>query len=115
MKELSLSARTEGSVRVISLTGFLDAHNSRELSGRLDEALKDKAFRVVLDMAGLTYMGSAGIEAIISRVGRFRDQGGDIRLAAPAPKVVKVFDLLGLTGILSLDSDASAAVKAYQN
>ena len=113
MKELSVAVRGAGPVRVITLTGFLDAHNSTELAGALDEALKAKQYRVVLDLAALQYMGSAGIEAIISRLGRFREAQGDIRLAAPAVKVVKVFDLLGLTSILSLHADAGAAIAAY--
>ena len=96
MKELSVAVRSAGAVRVITLTGFLDAHNSAELAGALDEALKTKQFRVVLDLSSLQYMGSAGIEAIISRLGRFREGQGDIRLAAPAVKVVKALRLTGL-------------------
>ena len=114
MKELAVAVRSAGSVRVITLTGFLDAHNSAELAGALDDALKAKQLRVVLDLSALQYMGSAGIEAIISRLGRFREGQGDIRLAAPADKVVKVFDLLGLTSILSLHQDAAAAIAAYK-
>lgn len=113
MKELAIAVRDHGAVRVIELAGFLDAHNAADLSDKLDEALRDKALRVVLDMAALNYMGSAGIEAIISRLGRFRDQGGDLRLAAPAAKVVKVFDLLGLTTVLNIHASTPEAVAAY--
>ena len=113
MKELSVAIRDDGPVRVIELTGFLDAHNSQELCLALDAALAAKIFKVALDLKGLQYMGSAGIEAIISRLGRYRDQKGDIRLAAAAPKVVKVFELLGLAGIISFHASAKEAVAAF--
>lgn len=113
MKELSVVVRSDGAIRVIELNGFLDAHNSQELCVALDDSLKAKAGRVILDLKGLQYMGSAGIEAIISRLGRFRDQQGDIRLAAAAPKVIKVFELLGLAGIISFHTGVPEASKAF--
>ena len=115
MKELSVAIRDDGAVRVIELTGFLDAHNSQELCLALDAALSAKLYRVALDLQGLQYMGSAGIEAIISRLGRYRDQKGDIRLAAAAPKVIKVFELLGLAGIISFHPSAKEAVAAFSS
>jgi anti-anti-sigma factor len=108
MKELSVAVRDDGPVRVIELNGFLDAHNSLDLCQALDAALQAKRYRVALQ-----YMGSAGIEAIISRLGRYRDQKGDIRLAAAAPKVIKVFELLGLAGIISFHASAKEAVAAF--
>jgi anti-anti-sigma factor len=57
-----------------------------ELCQALDATLRAKRYQAALDLKGLQYMGSAGIEAIISRLGRFRDQQGDIRLAAARPK-----------------------------
>jgi anti-anti-sigma factor len=113
MKELSVAQRDEGPVRVIELTGFLDAHNSLELCQALDATLKAKRYHAALDLKGLQYMGSAGIEAIISRLGRFRDQQGDIRLAAAAPKVIKVFELLGLAGIINFHPSVKEAVAAF--
>ena len=113
MKELTVAVRDAGPVRVIELHGFLDAHNSQELCNKLDEALAGGAMRVVLDLKGLHYMGSAGIEAIISRLGRFRDRKGDIRLAAAAPKVLKVFELLGLASIISFHPAAAEAAAAF--
>lgn len=114
MKELALAVRDQGAVRIIELAGFLDAHNSADLAASLDAALKAGVVRVVLDMKALQYMGSAGIEALISRLGRFRDKGGDLRLAAPAAKVVKVFDLLGLTSVLNIHPSAAEALAAFQ-
>jgi stage II sporulation protein AA (anti-sigma F factor antagonist) len=119
-------------VAVIALDGELDASNFRELVDAGRQLYADGVRRLVLDMAGLTYMASSGIVAIHSLVLVFRgreapdpeagwdaihaaglstDQAIDeVRLAAPRPNIERVLDRTGLAQMLPVHPDREAAL-----
>jgi anti-sigma B factor antagonist len=102
MTFLDISSEARGETWVIHLKGFLDVHTHEILREAIRELLAKGRTRLVLDMEQLTYVGSSGIEVILSTVQPLRDKGGDMVLSGMSPKIYKVFDLLGLTALLTL-------------
>ncbi len=102
MTFLDISSEARGGVWVIHLKGFLDVHTHEILRETIREHLGQGRSKFVLDMAQLTYIGSSGIEVILSTVQPLRDKGGDMALTGMSPKIYKVFDLLGLTALLTI-------------
>ena len=120
---------------VIGLTGELDGSNFERVieSGRA--ARDGGAKRIVLDLSGLTYMGSSGLVAIHSNSLLLRGQeptspedgwqalhdlagaaneGLDdaLTLAGPPPSVERVLDRSGMLGLFPVHQDRAAAVAA---
>ena len=114
MTFLDISSETRGGAWVIHLKGFLDVHTHEMLRETVREHLGQGRFHLVLDMAQLTYIGSSGIEVILSMIQPLRDKGGDMVLTGMSPKIFKVFDLLGLTALLTIRPTLDEGLVLFQ-
>lgn len=86
----------DGTLRA-ALRGHLDAEGAAALQEFLDAKLEAGVRRVELDFARVPFISSSGVGSLISSVGAFRDEGGDIvlrRLSAGLQSVLKMLDLL---------------------
>lgn len=86
----------DGSQRVV-LRGHLDAEGAADLQEFLDQLLESGVLRVELDFARVPFISSSGVGCLISSMGAFRDEGGDIvlcRLSVGLRSVLKMLDLL---------------------
>ena len=94
-QELTLRTRAEGESLVVALGGSLDTSTSPILSHELSTLAADgaRARRLVLDLAALTYVDSAGVAVILDARDRFDTEGIDLRLRGASERVRKVFAL----------------------
>jgi len=113
MTHLEVVRKTQNGIELLSLKGFLDAHNAplfRNVMAELDPLTGP---RVILDISQLEYTGSSGLEVILAHLAPFRRNGGDIRLAASNDRVFRVFELLGLTQHLHFYPTVEEALASY--
>ena len=73
MTNLEIAAEQKGVAWVIHLKGFLDAHNHELFRQAVTEHLQKGHVKLVLDFSGLIYIGSSGIEVILSNIQPLRD------------------------------------------
>ncbi|GHB97958.1 STAS domain-containing protein [Thermomonas carbonis] len=82
-----------GSQRV-EIGGRLDTHTYSELDDRLTLVLAAKVQSLVLDLAQLEYVSSAGVRSIFRARKLLSARGGTLVLANTQPQVQKVFDIV---------------------
>lgn len=88
--DFSRKVTTLGDVHVVTLEGELDLDTARGLTEWLMEI---SGSTMVIDLAGLSFMDSAGISAIA----RARTElGDDLVLTRPRPHVQRVLEITGL-------------------
>ena len=127
--------RPSADVAVIALDGELDGSNFEQVIDAGRAARDGGARRVVVDMSGLTYMGSSGLVAIHSiallMAGQeptspedgwqaIHDLGTDaadesapaVILAGPPPSIERVLDRSGMLGLFPVHPDRDSAVAA---
>ena len=81
----------------MSVTGEIDLYTAPRLHGELSAALSgDSATRIVVDMSGVDFCDSTGMNVLLAAHRRAREQGGDLELASPRPAVRKVLQVTGL-------------------
>lgn len=97
----SMEARDVDGNTTLFLIGPLDADSAPDLSDELVRRMEPNA-RIHLDLAGVTFLSSAGVGSLIASVGEYRDQGGDVVMERVPEDVHHVFELLGLEGFLNL-------------
>jgi anti-sigma B factor antagonist len=85
--DLSTSER-DGTV-VVALYGKLDIVDAAEVAAALVTAAA-RELRIVVDLAGLDFMDSSGIAALAYARRHARQVGGDLVLAAPQARVLRV-------------------------
>src|SRR5580692_7680165 len=88
-------------VAVVKVAGEMDLSNSAWLDECLHDAIDAGVKEVVLDIEHLTYMDSSGVSAVLSANRRMREVGGAIEIVAPTSNVARLFDVTGLTPILT--------------
>lgn len=82
-----------GSQRV-EVGGHLDTHTYGELDDRLTLVLAAKVQALVLGLAHLEYVSSAGVPSIFRARKLLAERGGTLVLANTQPQVQKVFDIV---------------------
>jgi anti-anti-sigma factor len=63
----------------------------------------------VLDCAGLTFVDSSGLSALLTQTKITREAGGSIALANVAAPVARVFALAGLDGVFDFEPNTTGA------
>lgn len=102
-----------GNVALVRVSGSVDGLTADSLQTTFREQVESGSARVVADLGGVEYTSSAGLRALLATVKLARQQGGDLRLAAVQPAVLRVLDLSGFTTILKLYPDVEAAVESF--
>lgn len=96
VQRLAVVSRSAGRHEVaLGLAGELDAFSARDLVAEV-ETLRDGHLRVRLDMTGLTFVDSAGLQALVEQDELLRRQGGQLVVERAAPAVQRVLDVAGL-------------------
>lgn len=83
------------SIRVKPI-GELDLATVGELDSRFDGLVASGCGRIVLDLRGLTFMGSCGLQVVLIWLRRAGEIGVEFRLIQGPPIVRRVFELAGL-------------------
>lgn len=82
-----------GNQRVL-LGGRLDTHTCNELDEALAPLLTPNMQSLVLDLAALEYMSSAGIRSIFKARKALAGHGGKVLVANPQAQIQKVLDVV---------------------
>jgi anti-sigma B factor antagonist len=95
----------------MSLGGEIDLYTAPRLHGELVAVLSgDEPVQVVVDMSGIEFCDSTGMNVLLAAHRRAREQGGDLELAAPRPAIRKVLQVTGLESVFTvLDDPATVA------
>lgn len=94
--ETSFEREERNEWAIVRPVGELDAYWATRFKDEIDAGLAATANRVVVDLAGVTFIDSTGIGVLMSAVKRARAFGGDVRLAGVKPFVTKVLEITGL-------------------
>ena len=70
---------------------------------RLRVALADSSGDVVLDLDGVTFMDSSGLQCVIDATRHLRANDGDLTLRRPGPAVRRLIEITGLDTYLRVD------------
>lgn len=98
--------------RRIALRGRLDTETAPTLDQRLDPLIASPAVTAALfDLAGLEYIGSAGIRVLIKARKTLEARGGGMAVANLQPMVRQVFEIvkaLPSTDLFATDAELDA-------
>lgn len=103
----------ENSVVVISVEGEITFENSDLLRDQIDQLLAQQKFRMVIDLAGLKYMSSAGMGVLVHGLKLTRAQNGDLRLINLNDKMRRVFLITQFTHHFMVCKDTAEAVASF--
>ena len=111
---LDISVTRHDSVTLIEAHGRVDSTNADQLGEILTSEIENGHAQIVLDLASVDYMSSAGLREIVAALKRAKRAGsGDVRIAQPSYRVREVLELAGLDTILQIYPSQVEAVGSY--
>ena len=115
MAEFNVNLRGVGSVSVIDVKGYLDAHTAPELETIFNKLLDERQFRVVVNFNELKYISSAGLGVFMAYVETMRENNGDIKFSNMKENVYNIFDLLGFPILYEFYTEEKEAIHKFRD
>jgi anti-sigma B factor antagonist len=112
--ELTVERRETGDITLIYPRGFINAHTVRAFERELQETLKQKRFKIVINCSGLAYIASAGLGALMGVVEEVRGNGGDLRLTELNETVRNIMEILGFNRLYRIFPSEMDAVLSFR-
>jgi anti-sigma B factor antagonist len=101
-----------GGVAVLRLDGRLNMVSAARLREAVTSTVAKGHTRIAVDLAGVDFMDSSGLGALISGLKTTRQAGGDLRIAAPSEQVKLVLQLTNMERVLLAHERAETAFSA---
>ena len=110
---MQLDESRDGGVLVLDLAGRLDAGSSPPVEAKLLASVRG-APAVLLDLAGLDYVSSAGLRVLLKAAKEARAAGSRFALAGLRPAVREVFEVSGFFAVLTAYPTRAEALAALR-
>jgi len=107
---LDISTDMDGGVTVAHPVGELDAFNASEFRVAMEQVTSSS--RLVIDLAGVPFVDSAGLGAVIAVIRRVQELGSEIALACPRPALAQLLDHTGVSRIVLVTATVDEAIAA---
>ena len=91
--------------------GELDAFTVSQFRQALAELASSP--RLLIDLAGVPFVDSAGLGALIGGIRRVRELGGDVAVACPRPTLTRLLHTTGFDRIVTVAPSVDEAAKSF--
>jgi anti-sigma B factor antagonist len=100
---LVVEVARDGDSAVVRIEGEVEFATAPRLRATLLDLAQEGASPVVLDLAEVTFVDSAGISLLIQAKKRLTSSGSDLVLRAPQASVRRVLEISGVTELFQID------------
>ncbi len=109
---MSIQVEDRQGVAVVHVEGDLKGDDGGDFARQTADLLTQGYTRIVIDMAGVGMISSAGLGDLVQLTARANSQHARVVLAAPTPFVLGVFDATKLSKFFEMHDQVDDAVKA---
>lgn len=87
---------------IVKVEGKVDTNTAPELEAKLT-ALVEETKKLVLDLADVTYVSSAGLRVVLLIFKSMKAKGGNFVISHVQDEVMEVFDMTGFSSFLTFE------------
>ena len=111
---LQISEKQIDGVTVLDFVGSITlGDESNQLRAKIWEVLGKGKSKIVLDLAGVSYIDSAGVGMLMAGYASARNQGATLKLANLAKKFREILNITKLVTIFDTYDSADAAARSF--
>ncbi|SHL51217.1 anti-sigma B factor antagonist [Pseudonocardia thermophila] len=108
--QITLSTRAEdGGLRIVTIGGEVDMLTSPQLRSAILAELS-AASVLVLDLEGITFLGTSGLAVLVEVRDAARAAGVPLRLVCRSRRVIRPLTIAGLVGLFDVHEDLESAI-----
>ena len=97
---------------VLAVAGEVDVYTAPRLREKLVELVSQGKQQIVVDLEGVDFLDSTGLGVLVGGLKRLRSHEGDLSLVCTRQRILKVFEITGLTKVFSIFDSVDEAVSA---
>jgi len=94
---------------VLAVKGEVDVYTAPRLREKLVELVSQGRHQIVVDLEGVDFLDSTGLGVLVGGLKRLRSNEGDLRLVCTQARILKVFEITGLTKVFEIHDTVDAA------
>jgi anti-sigma B factor antagonist len=107
--ELTVTERRIDGVPVVGVEGEIDVATAPQLGDRLRVLESDGTATVVVDLSRVSFLDSTALGVLVASFKRLREGGGELRIVAQEPRILRVFEITDLDRVLAIYPTPEAA------
>ena len=115
MPSLHIKAITAGDCAVLQMAGEMDVYTSPKLRKQVADLAEDGIIHVIADLRGIGFLDSTGLGALVGGLKRLRIREGSLMIVTSGGRILKLFQITGLTHAFALHSCVMDAISADQH
>ncbi|MDP9388902.1 MAG: STAS domain-containing protein [Actinomycetota bacterium] len=108
--DLGLDVTDHGSTTVLTVRGEVDVYTAPRLREKLVELVSQGKHNIVVDLEAVDFLDSTGLGVLVGGLKRLRSHDGDLSLVCTQHRILKVFEITGLTKVFTIHDSVDAAV-----
>ena len=102
----------QGNVTVLVMKGRLDSNTSPDFETEILGIIRSGSTHMVLDLAGVDYVSSAGLRVFLKVTKEIEGAGGKFALCAVKEYIREIFDMSGFALFIPIHADRDESVQA---
>ncbi len=110
---MKLERTVQDDKTVVTVAGRLDAMTAPDFEKESLAWVEGGDRKILLDLADLEYISSAGLRAILALAKRARASGGAVTVCSMKGMVAEVFAISGFDAFLPVAADREGGLKAF--
>lgn len=107
---MNITQQQHDGIVTLNITGRLDAMTAVDAEKEFDEVLQQESDQLLVNLAGLDYISSAGLRVLLVVAKKVQQRGGKVVLAELTPGVKEVFEISGFSSIFKIFDSSEEAV-----
>ena len=107
--DLGLDVTEHNGHTVLAVQGEVDVYTAPRLRERLVELVTEGKRKIVVDLEGVDFLDSTGLGVLVGGLKRLRSNDGEMSLVSTQSRILKVFEITGLTKVFSIHDSVEAA------
>lgn len=108
-QDFRIDERMAGTLPVIAVSGEIDVATAPQLRECLHRVIAEGGKTIVLDLLGVTFLDSTALGVLVGALKRCRELGGDLHVVVADPRIMKIFEITGLTNVFTITDSLQAA------
>ncbi len=101
-----------GDCAVLQVTGEVDVYTAPMLREQMRDLAAKGAVHLIADLSRVDFLDSTGLGALVGGLKRLREAGGSLALVITAPRILRIFQITGLTKALPAQRSVEDAITA---
>ncbi|MDQ1357301.1 MAG: anti-sigma factor antagonist [Acidimicrobiaceae bacterium] len=106
--ELGLDVAGQPDYTMLTVEGEVDVYTAPLLRQKLVELADSGVSRIIVNLEAVEFLDSTGLGVLVAALNRLRRQDGDVELICSQARILRVFEITGLTKVFTIHQSLDA-------